>query len=148
MHNSDLFITNCDIKGSCAAATSGSLSTLRLFNNQLGSEGFAALSSVLRGGHPALENLDLGGNDAGEEAVVALLTTVADTQGRAAVASKLSVLEIGGNKFGDMAMAALNALKEVMPHLDVAHDKPVQDAEEAEEFTTDTQESEEVTTHD
>jgi hypothetical protein len=37
------------------------------------------------------------------------------------------VLEIGGNKFGDKAMEALTKLKQVWPHLDVAHDKPIQE---------------------
>ena len=44
--------------------------------------------------------------------------------------STLAVLEIGGNKFGDEAMAALEELKRVLPDLDVAHDKPVRDAQE------------------
>lgn len=126
LQNLDLSCTNCGVKGAKAALTSGGLTTLRLFNNRLGTDGFNALSLLLRGGHPSIENLDLGGNDAGEDAVVALLKAIAEEAGE----SKLAVLEIGGNKFGDEAMAALEELKRVWPLLDVAHDKPVQDAEE------------------
>ena len=39
------------------------------------------------------------------------------------------MLEIGGNKFGNDAMEALNRLKLVFPKLDMAHDKPIQEAE-------------------
>ena len=125
----DLSCTNCGIEGAKSALMSGSLQTLRLFNNRLGSDGFHAISPLLKGGHPSLENLDLGGNNAKEEAVVALLNAIADKE-ECGFASKLSVLEIGGNEFGDEAMEALEKLKGVWPKLDVAHDKPVQHAEE------------------
>ena len=116
---------------------SGGLTTLRLFNNRLGSDGFYAIAPLLRGGHPSIENLDLGGNNADEDAVVALLNSIADNNTTAGTtineesnfASTLSVLEIGGNKFGNDAMEALNRLKLVSPKLDVAHDKPIQEAE-------------------
>eukprot|EP00579_Thalassiosira_antarctica_P010738 CAMPEP_0201916646 /NCGR_PEP_ID=MMETSP0903-20130614/6234_1 /ASSEMBLY_ACC=CAM_ASM_000552 /TAXON_ID=420261 /ORGANISM="Thalassiosira antarctica, Strain CCMP982" /LENGTH=481 /DNA_ID=CAMNT_0048452521 /DNA_START=47 /DNA_END=1489 /DNA_ORIENTATION=+ len=127
LQNLDLSCTNCGIEGAKAALMGGGLSTLRMFNNRLGSDGFNSLSSLLQGGHPSIENLDLGGNDAGEEAVVALLNAIADTQ-EGEASSKLSVLEIGGNKFGEEAMVALNELKQVWPLLDVAHDNPVEDA--------------------
>ena len=123
----DLTRTNCGAKGAEAALTRASLSTLRLFNNRLGSDGFRSIAPLLRGGHPFLENLDLGGNDAEEDAVVALLNAIAD---KGDGVSKLAVLKIGGNKFGDDAMAALEELKRVWPRLDVAHDEPVQDADD------------------
>ena len=114
---------------------SGGLTTLRLFNNRLGSDGFYAIAPLLQGGHPSIENLDLGGNTADEDAVVALLNSIADNNTGTTInegnnfTSTLSVLEIGGNKFGNDAMEALNRLKLVFPKLDVAHDKPIQEAD-------------------
>mmetsp|Transcript_17642 Transcript_17642/g.38233 ORF Transcript_17642/g.38233 Transcript_17642/m.38233 type:complete len:484 (-) Transcript_17642:74-1525(-) len=129
LQNLDLSCTNCGINGAKSTLLSGALTTLRLFDNRLGSVGFNALSPLLEGGHPTIENLDLGGNSAGEEAVVSLLNSIADRR-EEGPESKLSVLEIGGNKFGDNALEALNELKRVKPLLDVAHDKPVREAEE------------------
>ena len=115
----------------------GGLTTLRLFNNRLGSDGFYAIAPLLQGGHPSIENLDLGGNNADEDAVVALLNSIADNNTTTGTTinegsnftSTLSVLEIGGNKFGNDAMKALNRLKLAFPKLDVAHDKPIQEAD-------------------
>eukprot|EP00571_Detonula_confervacea_P009470 CAMPEP_0172313780 /NCGR_PEP_ID=MMETSP1058-20130122/20936_1 /TAXON_ID=83371 /ORGANISM="Detonula confervacea, Strain CCMP 353" /LENGTH=491 /DNA_ID=CAMNT_0013027489 /DNA_START=76 /DNA_END=1548 /DNA_ORIENTATION=+ len=132
LENLDLSCTNCGIEGAKAALMSGGLSTIRMFNNRLGSDGFHSISSLLQGGHPSIENLDLGGNDAGEDAVVALLNSIAVKE-EDGIASSLSVLEIGGNKFGDEAQEALNKLKCAWPQLDVAHDKPIQEAEDEEE---------------
>ena len=71
-----------------------------------------------------IEYLDLGGNNAEEDSVVRLLDSIADKKDDS-TQSKLAVLEIGGNKFGDKAMEALTRLQSVWPDLDVAHDKPV-----------------------
>jgi len=136
LDNLDISCTNCGIEGAKAALMSGGLTTLRLFNNRLGSDGFYAIASLLQGGHPSIENLDLGGNNADEDAVVALLNSIADNNTTTGTTindgsnftSTLSVLEIGGNKFGSDAMEALNRLKVVFPELDVAHDKPIQEA--------------------
>jgi len=133
--NVDLTCTSCGIGGAKAALKSGAITTLRLFNNKLGSEGFHSLSPLLRGGHPSIINLDLGGNNADEDAVVALLNSIANVpsveeDGEKTFTNKLEVLEIGGNQFGDKAMAALEDLKKVWPRLDVAHDKPVQEHDE------------------
>lgn len=128
----DLTCTDCGVDGARAALTCGGITSLRLFNNKLGSNGFHSIATLLRGGHPSIVNLDLGGNNADEDAVVALLDAIADKGGDgndcASSSNKLAVLEIGGNKFGEKAMEALNRLKNVWPELDVAHDKPVQDA--------------------
>ena len=126
----DLTCTGCGKEGAIAALNnSGCLTTLRLFNNRLESYGFHAILSCLRGGHASIENLDLGGNNADEDSVVELLNTIAD-KGDSGTISKLSVLEIGGNTFGAKAMEALTKLKQIFPHLDVAHDKPIDTAEE------------------
>jgi len=138
LDNLDISCTSCGIEGAKAALMSGSLTTLRLFNNRLGSDGFYAIAPLLQGGHPSIENLDLGGNNADEDAVVALLNSIADNHNTASgttinegsnFTSTLSVLEIGGNKFGNDAMEALNRLKLAFPKLDVAHDKPIQEAD-------------------
>lgn len=119
----DLTETNCGIEGACAALMSGELTSLRLFNNKLGSDGFYSIAPLLQGGHPSIEHLDLGGNSADEKSVVALLDAIANAGDNE---NKLSVLEIGGNAFGDEADAALKRMKKVWPKLDVACDKPVQ----------------------
>lgn len=124
--NIDLSGTSCGIEGAKAALQSTGLVTLRLFDNKLGSAGFHSIATLLRGGHQSIENLDLGGNNADEESVVAVLNAIADKTENGP-ASKLSVLEIGGNKFGDEAQEALEKLSRVWPLLDVAHDKPVRE---------------------
>eukprot|EP00986_Skeletonema_menzelii_P011990 scaffold6363_cov98-Skeletonema_menzelii.AAC.2 len=124
LQNLDLSYTNCGAEGAKAALRSGGLHTLRLFGNTIGSDGFDAIAPLLRGGHPNIENLDLGGNNAEEDSVVRLLDSIADKKD-ASAHSRLAVLEIGGNKFGDKAMEALTRLQSVWPDLDVAHDKPV-----------------------
>ncbi len=122
----DLSCTSCGIEGAKAALRSGGLATLRLFNNKLGSVGFHSIATLLQGGHPSIENLDLGGNNADEVSVVAVLNAIA-YKTENGPASKLSVLEIGGNKFGDEAQEALEKLRHAWPSLDVAHDKPVRE---------------------
>jgi len=129
LRNLDLSCTSCGMEGAKAALTAGGLSTLRLFNNRLASDGFHAISSLLQGGHPSIENLDIGGNNADEDAVVALLNAIS-TREDDRFLSKLIVLEIGGNKFGQKAMEALNEMKLVYPLLDVAHDKPIEQADD------------------
>jgi len=124
LKNLDLSYTNCGAEGAKAALASGGLHTLRLFGNTIGSDGFDAIAPLLQGGHPNIENLDLGGNNAEEDSVVRLLDSIADKKDES-THSKLAVLEIGGNMFGDMAMEALTRLQSVWPELDVAHDKPV-----------------------
>ena len=124
LKNLDFSYTNCGVEGAKAALRSGGLHTLRLFGNTIGSDGFDAIAPLLRGGHPSIENLDLGGNNAEEDSVVRLLDSIADKKDDS-TQSKLAVLEIGGNKFGDKAMEALTRLQSVWPDLDVAHDKPV-----------------------
>ena len=122
--------TNCGIEGARATLMNGThLTTLRLFNNRLGSNGFHSIAPLLRGGHSSIVNLYLGGNNADEDAVVVLLNAIADKEG-CTFTSKLAVLEIGGNKFGDAAMEALNHLNVSWSKLDVAHDKPVREGEE------------------
>ena len=74
----DLSQTSCGAQGAAAAVKCTKLTSLRLFNNKLGSDGFETLVPLLKGGHASLVNLDLGGNDASEEAVVKLLNSIAD----------------------------------------------------------------------
>ena len=117
----DLSQTSCGAQGAAAAVKCTKLTSLRLFNNKLGSDGFETLIPLLKGGHASLVNLDLGGNDASEEAVVRLLNSIADA---ADFESKLRVLEIGGNSGGDAVEEAIKRVKQVHPGLDIARDKP------------------------
>lgn len=117
----DLTQTSCGVEGAAAAVKSQYVTSLRLFNNRLGSEGFETLTPFLQGGHKYLVNLDLGGNDASEAAVVKLLNAIADTNG---FVSTLRVLEIGGNSGGFAVEDAVARLKQVHPELDVARDRP------------------------
>lgn len=121
----DLCQTGGGNEGAAAALRCGNLTSLRVFNNKLGSEGFQQLRPLLRGGHPSLESLDLGGNDAGEDAVVGLLEALAIID--ETLDSNLRVLEIGGNSGGYAVEDAVQKLKEVRPNLDVARDRPRKD---------------------
>lgn len=68
--------------------------------------------------------LDIGGNDAKEDAVENLLREIIATDIDNAFDSTLRVLEIGGNEVGENVELALKDLKVVRPELDVARDKP------------------------
>ena len=125
LQSMDLTQTNCGVVGATVAVRSQSLSSLRLFNNELGFEGFETLAPLLQGGHRSLVNLDLGGNDASEAAVVKLLTAIADTPENEIFVSALRVLEIGGNQGGERVEEAVSKLKQVHPELDVARDRPI-----------------------
>jgi len=148
----DLSQTSCDISGAvalirwCSSSNTGTkkntMKTLNLFGNNFGSEGLIALSTVLQGGHPSLEYLDLGGNNASEEAVVALvqgltepLVIVHHTAVTAATAenknddtipnnkNKLRVLVVGGNGGGPALEKAVVVVNKVLPDLDIARTK-------------------------
>lgn len=117
----DLTDTKCGVTGAVAAVRDSRVASLRLFNNNLGPEGFRALEETLRGGHPTLVSLDLGGNRADEAAVVALLSAliIPDTS----FESKLRTLIVGGNKGGSDVEAMVKRVKEVRPEIDIARDK-------------------------
>lgn len=119
----DLSETNCGSDGAASALRCGALSSLLLFNNSLGTDGFYAIATWLRGGHPSIDTLDLGGNRAGEEAVAMLLREVAaPTSGKKQ--SALRTLVIGGNSFGNTVATALKEVQAARPELDIAHDRP------------------------
>jgi hypothetical protein len=117
----DLTDTKCGVAGAVAAVRNSCVSSLRLFNNNLGPEGFRALEETLRGGHPTLVSLDLAGNRADEASVVALLSAliIPDTS----FESKLRTLIVGGNKGGSDVEAMVKRIKEVRPEIDIARDK-------------------------
>lgn len=118
----DLCKTNCGAEGAVAALKCGGLSLLRLFGNRILSEGLEAITPLLRGGHPSLVELDIGGNDAKEDAVENLIREISVVDNE--YESALRVLELGGNEVGERFESALKDLKLVKPELDVAHDKP------------------------
>ena len=120
----ELCKTNCGADGFAATVKCGALTKLRLFGNRMGSAGFLAAAPLLRGGHPALVELDIGGNDAKEDAVENLLREISATDIDNAFDSTLRILEIGGNEVGENVELALKHLKVVRPELDVARDKP------------------------
>jgi Ran GTPase-activating protein (RanGAP) involved in mRNA processing and transport len=118
----DISQTGCGVQGSAAAVKCTKLTSLRLFNNKLGSDGFETLATLLKGGHATLVNLDLCGNDASEGSVVKLLDSIADSAG--GFVSTLRVLEIGGNSGGNLVEEAIKRVRQVHPELDIARDKP------------------------
>lgn len=118
----DLCDTNCGVEGAVAALKCGGLSSLRLFGNRIGSDGLEAITPLLRGGHPSIVQLDIGGNDAKEPAVEKLIREISISDND--LNSTLRVLELGGNEGGELVEAALKDLKRVKPELDVARDKP------------------------
>ena len=150
----DLSQTSCDVSAAVAlirwcsrsntSTKQNTMKTLNLFGNHFGSEGLIALSTVLQGGHPSLEYLDLGGNNASEEAVVALVHGLTEPLVRvhqtattvAAVAAenkdddtipknknKLRVLVVGGNGGGPALEKAVKVVNKVHPELDIARTK-------------------------
>jgi Ran GTPase-activating protein (RanGAP) involved in mRNA processing and transport len=118
----DLGSTTCGIDGAVAILQCPSLVSLRLFDNNMGSEGLEAVALHLEGGHSTLEHLDLGGNRATEPAVVSLLRAI--RMKREPDDSVLHTLELGGNQGGDDIERILQEMKTVRPGLDVARDKP------------------------
>eukprot|EP00543_Licmophora_paradoxa_P009146 CAMPEP_0202448356 /NCGR_PEP_ID=MMETSP1360-20130828/7168_1 /ASSEMBLY_ACC=CAM_ASM_000848 /TAXON_ID=515479 /ORGANISM="Licmophora paradoxa, Strain CCMP2313" /LENGTH=398 /DNA_ID=CAMNT_0049065881 /DNA_START=77 /DNA_END=1273 /DNA_ORIENTATION=- len=122
--------TNCGTDGAVCSLGCPSLRRLRLFGNKIGSDGFAAIAPLLRGGHPHLIELDLGGNNAERDAVNGLLRSILLGSETAAVGgfrfqSTLVVLEIGGNETGQEEESLINQeMKRVHPKLDIARDKP------------------------
>lgn len=119
----DLTNTNCGIEGSKEISQRGNLQTLHLFNNRLGSDGFCALASVLKGGHPTLAYLDLGGNGADQASVVVLLNALLETSPNTTFSNRLSTLVVGGNESGSAVEQIVVKVKEVHPSLEIARDK-------------------------
>lgn len=100
----DLTNTDCGINGAMTLMKCSSLSSLRLFNNNLGSEGIEALSSQLVGGHPHIQHLDLGGNRGNGESVEKLLRAIMEDQSD--FENALKTLELGGNENNDESLFA------------------------------------------
>jgi hypothetical protein len=117
----DLTNTKCGVAGAVAAVRDSRVTSLRLFNNNLGPEGFRALEETLRGGHPSLVSLDLAGNRADEASVVAMLSALLITD--TSFENKLRTLIVGGNQGGSDLEDMAKRIKEVRPEIDVARDK-------------------------
>jgi Leucine Rich repeat len=127
----DLADTNCGTQGAIEIITKGNLKSLHLFNNKLGSDGFIALSTTLTGGHATLENLDLGGNQANQAAVVVLLSALIEKEPQnseegSATENRLKLLVVGGNEGGDAVEQIVARIEQVYPTLDIARDKKAQ----------------------
>jgi hypothetical protein len=117
----DLTNTKCGVAGAVAAVRDSRVTSLRLFNNNLGPGGFRALEETLRGGHPSLVSLDLAGNRADEASVVAMLSALLITD--TSFENKLRTLIVGGNQGGSDLEDMAKRIKEVRPEIDVARDK-------------------------
>lgn len=118
----DLTQTNCGKEGAVSILRCSKLKRVRLFNNQLADDGFAALAIELMGGHTSIEQLDIGGNNAKTSAVIQVLDAVGTIH--TGIDSKLNTLEIGGNETGLNVEEAIQRVKVTRPELDVARDKP------------------------
>ena len=118
----DLGETQCQSEGAIIAIQSSSVKSLRLFKNDLGSEGFVAMAPCLVGGHGSLETLDLAANAATEEAVVTLLQGLA-VVGPDGDKSSLKTIVVGGNMGGTNVEQVVKQILQVRPKLDIARDK-------------------------
>ena len=92
------------------------LKRLRLFNNELRSDGFQAIAAIISESN--LLELDLGGNEATVGDMLTLLRSI-----RTSVRMSLTVLEIGANETNMEVEEEINRIKEVYPHLDIARDR-------------------------
>ena len=94
----------------------------KVSGNRIGSDGINAASESLRGGHPSLVELDLGGNDAKEKSVATLIRELCVLD--EGFDSALRTLEIGGNEVTEGVEEEIKKLGKIRPELDVARDKP------------------------
>jgi Ran GTPase-activating protein (RanGAP) involved in mRNA processing and transport len=119
----DLSETHCGIQGACTVLTQSKVVSLRLFNNQLGSEGFLAISELIQDSAvaPQLENLDLAGNNADINAVVSLLKAILKRESEGP--SRLRSLVIGGNASGTEIEEIVAQIRQIRPDMDIARDK-------------------------
>ena len=122
----DLSQTHCGVNQVALAIQEGSLTSLRVFENNLGSRGFYSLAHVMREGLPStLESLDLAGNNADKTSVLQLLESLLH---RLTTASRdpscLKSLVIGGNQGGRVVEELIMRIDSVRPELHIARDKP------------------------
>ncbi|GAX10191.1 hypothetical protein FisN_3Lh386 [Fistulifera solaris] len=121
----DLSETSCGIQGACTVLTQSRVVSLRLFNNQLGSEGFLAISELVDDSSvaPQLEILDLAGNSADVNSVVSLLKAILKRESSSEGPSRLRSLVIGGNASGTEVEEIVAQIRKVRPDMDIARDK-------------------------
>lgn len=124
----DMTDTSCGVKGALDLIRFSQLKSLTLFNNRMKSEGFEILATALRGGHPTLEALDLGGNEADEAGVVALLRPL--TCKSDSFENVLRLVVVGGNAGGAAVEAVVEEIERLDPELDIARDKRKQQQSE------------------
>jgi Leucine-rich repeat (LRR) protein len=116
----DLSETKCGVSGAVAALEVTCITSLRLFHNQLGSEGFQSLASTLRSSDSQFRCLDVAGNGADELSVLQFLSSLC-TDGNH---SKLQTLVVGGNANSDSVEEMIRSIQKLRPHLDIARDRP------------------------
>jgi hypothetical protein len=108
------------------AAKESFATSLVLFNNKIGSQGFrdiaASLPAILATG---IESLDLAGNNADNESVIDLLKAFLKHEAKAPHPSRLKSLVVGGNGNGSEALEEIvQQIKEIRPDVDIARDRP------------------------
>jgi Ran GTPase-activating protein (RanGAP) involved in mRNA processing and transport len=118
----DLSNTHCGSLGAKSILQCNTLSSIRLFNNNLGCAGFEVIGSLLEEGNSSVSHLDIGGNRAKNGAVAALLRVILQIGDTGL--SNLHTLELGGNEIGEEVESVLKDLQEKRPGLDIPRDRP------------------------
>jgi Leucine-rich repeat (LRR) protein len=118
----DMTDTSCGVGGVMDFLQFSRLEELTVFDNRLGSDGFVALAKCLTGGHPYMSTLDIGGNEATEAGVVALLQPL--TQKSDGFDNALRLLVVGGNATGPTVESVCSEIKAVHPEIEVLREKP------------------------
>jgi Ran GTPase-activating protein (RanGAP) involved in mRNA processing and transport len=123
----DLSETNCGLKGATAVVTESCAIEIRLFGNNLGSEGFRALAALVIAGRlpHTLESLDLAGNNADMSSVLELLKAVLWREANpSSIPSRLTSLVIGGNQGGLEVESMIRLIQKIRPDMDIGRDRP------------------------
>lgn len=115
----DLGQTMCGVEGAKSVITQSQAKSIRLFGNNLGSEGLKRLADCLNESLEGLETLDVGGNGADESAVITFLEGLLNTQ----CAVSLQMVIVGGNQGGPNLESLIREIKVARPKLDIGRDK-------------------------
>lgn len=114
----DVSETSCGVTGAAAAVQDCTAHRVRLYGNNLGSEGFLALAQTLaQSSNPILVQLDLAGNAAPSHAVAEILKSLLSQD------CHLETLVIGGNESSLEVESLIADVQRAHPRLDIARDK-------------------------
>ena len=119
----DMSQTNINIDSAIKILTSWKqqLKELRLFGNALKDDGCRKIVPFITDTttNSALESLDLSGNHISTDGLLELLQIISSIPPN----SSLKLLEIGGNETNPQVLEKIDAIRELRPDLDIAHDK-------------------------